>query len=372
MNREAVVIQVQLPTEETTNLNSVCTTFRASLQEILLAAFVTSLSTHVTKKPGVSFTLEGHGREDEFAPGVDVSRTVGWFTSFYPVAISLPEMPTNSMDSIIGALMAVKNQLRAIPSKGHSFNLLRYLTHSPAMTSVLSNTTAQAGLSNASQIAFNYLGQADASFANPTLGDAVHLGDNLLQLIAANGLTTPDGRLLFEFSFAKGVLADSIDFNAVTTLFISTLRGFVTALDSTHSACVPSDFALLSNTTSQAQLDFVLSSNPRSIDDLYPLSPLQEGMLFHSTSAPASGEYINQVKLGIPCARLDLAHFKWCWQKLIERHAIFRTKFHWDSLEQPLQIVMNSVEIPWFETDVRQVRLFFFCNVGAKLVSEFT
>lgn len=356
-NREAVTVKAELSVNDTAQLASATTALRASMQELLISAFVYAMSTQATHQPGLAFTLEGHGREDEFVSGIDVTRTVGWFTSFYPVVIALDKLPPASVtpESLLPILMAVKNQLRAVPSKGHTFNLLRYFVPASNMQSVLSTPEAQIGLNNAANVAFNYLGQADESFTDASLGDPVHLGDNLLQLISANGLTTPDGRLLFEFAFATTVLSETINPEAVTQAFVTALNCFNDAVASSISATVPSDFRLLSNIT-QAQLDAILGSASREVEDMYPLTPLQEGMLFHTASSPGTGEYINQIKLRLPAARLDLSHFKWCWQKLVDRHSIFRTRFHWKGLAQPVQVVVSQATLPWTETDLRNVR----------------
>ena len=73
---------------------------------------------------------------------------------------------------------------------------------------------------------------------------------------------------------------------------------------------------------------------PENIEDAYPLSPLQSGMLFHSVSSPGSGVYIEQISLTIeqPGFRPDV--FKACWETLLDRHAPFRTAFVWKDLDE--------------------------------------
>lgn len=83
-----------------------------------------------------------------------------------------------------------------------------------------------------------------------------------------------------------------------------------------------------------------------NVDDIYPLSPAQQGMLFHDLLAPGSGVYCVQLSFGIR-GRLDVAAFRRAWQSVLDRHAALRTAFVWEGLDQPLQIVRKQVELPW-------------------------
>ena len=92
--------------------------------------------------------------------------------------------------------------------------------------------------------------------------------------------------------------------------------------------------------------------NMKNVVDIYPLSPLQQGMLFHSLYAPESGIYSEQ--LGITFhVPLDVSAFQAAWQQVVERHTILRTAFIWEGLDEPLQVVRSRVTIPWEEQDLR-------------------
>lgn len=93
-----------------------------------------------------------------------------------------------------------------------------------------------------------------------------------------------------------------------------------------------------------------------TIEDAYPLSPMQQGMLFHSLLAPDSGVDIEQVLCELHEA-LDVAAFKRSWQCAIKRHPILRTKFSWQGVDQPRQEVHSVAELPWDEQDWRNVPL---------------
>jgi amino acid adenylation domain-containing protein len=92
----------------------------------------------------------------------------------------------------------------------------------------------------------------------------------------------------------------------------------------------------------------------RKIEAVYALSPLQEGMLFHSVFAPRSGVYIEQLCCTLRGA-LDVLSFARAWQQVVERHAILRTAFSWKSLDKMLQVVNRQVEIPIEEQDWRKL-----------------
>jgi amino acid adenylation domain-containing protein len=84
--------------------------------------------------------------------------------------------------------------------------------------------------------------------------------------------------------------------------------------------------------------------NKQNIEDIYPLSPMQQGMLFHSLYAPDSGIYFQQMICTLR-GNLEVAAFEQAWQKIVEKHSIFRTAFIWKSLNKPVQVVYKQVKI---------------------------
>src|SRR5579875_91515 len=83
---------------------------------------------------------------------------------------------------------------------------------------------------------------------------------------------------------------------------------------------------------------------PANVEDIYELSPLQEGMLINSLIAPGSGNYVQQQIFGIT-GNIDLAAFEQAWQAVIERHPALRTAFHWKDLSKPVQVVQRDVRV---------------------------
>ncbi|HKH43736.1 MAG TPA: amino acid adenylation domain-containing protein, partial [Thermoanaerobaculia bacterium] len=98
-------------------------------------------------------------------------------------------------------------------------------------------------------------------------------------------------------------------------------------------------------------LDRLLAGDP-AIEDLYPLSPMQAGLLFHGLYAPATEIYFEQITCTLR-GDLDAEAFRRAWQRLVDRHGVLRTSFLWKGLDEPLQVVRRGVEMPWTEEDWR-------------------
>ena len=125
-------------------LHRVPAAYRTQINDVLLAALGWALAWW-TGRDRVLVGLEGHGREDLFE-GLDLSRTIGWFTAEYPVALAIPGSP-----DLAGLLKSVKEQLRAVPHRGLSYGALRYLAGAPGLAAA-----------PVPGISFNYHGQWDA------------------------------------------------------------------------------------------------------------------------------------------------------------------------------------------------------------------
>lgn len=89
-----------------------------------------------------------------------------------------------------------------------------------------------------------------------------------------------------------------------------------------------------------------------NIEDLYELSPMQQGMLFHTLYAPESEVYFEQL-LCILSGKLNFTAFQKAWEQVVARHPILRSSFYWEEIEKPLQMVSKQVDLPWEELDWR-------------------
>src|SRR5258708_4232462 len=90
----------------------------------------------------------------------------------------------------------------------------------------------------------------------------------------------------------------------------------------------------------------------KNVEDLYPLSPMQQGLLFHSLLEPESGFYVTQLSCTVS-AGLNVAAFNEAWQKVLTRHPILRTAFMWEGIDEPLQLVRQQVQLSIEQQDWR-------------------
>ncbi len=95
-----------------------------------------------------------------------------------------------------------------------------------------------------------------------------------------------------------------------------------------------------------------MSTPKRNIEAIYPLSPMQQGMLFHSLREPESGVYCEQLTCTLRGA-LHTAAFEQAWQQVMQRHAVLRTSFVWRNVERPMQVVQRQVSLPLEKLDWR-------------------
>jgi len=333
---------VQLSEEETSSLlRDVPPVYRTQINDALLSALGQAL-TSWTGNTLFQVHLEGHGREELF-PGTDLSRTVGWFTSLYPVTLD-----TAGAAEAGPAMKKVKEALRAIPSKGVGYGIGRYLSPDPALRESLS-------VLNRAELSFNYLGQVDTLAGNglftlsgEPLGALMSPSMKRPHLIEINSLIS-EGRLSVEIQYSRRFhLRKTVE--ALAADFRKSLLAIIAhCLLPESGGHTPSDFPLAR--ISQDMLDRI-GKDRNAVENIYPLSPMQQGMLFHTLYEPESGVYWEIISLRI-LGDLDNEALHRAWQTVVDRHGIMRTSFVWEMLEKPLQVVWQKVNLPWLEEDLR-------------------
>ncbi|MFL5355870.1 amino acid adenylation domain-containing protein, partial [Archangium sp.] len=322
-------------------LQEVPAAYRARINDVLLTALAQACAAW-TGQSRMLVDLEGHGREDIFED-VDLSRTVGWFTSVTPVLLELP--PSASPGD---ALRSVRDGLRQLPSRGLGHGLLRSLGREEV-------TRKLAALPKA-QVAFNYLGQMDgAANSSPLFGLARESagaerasGADRGHLLEVSGVVI-DGQLRLSFAYSANLHTEAT-LRGLASAFVASLRAIIsgrTAPDALRYT--PADFPLAR--LSAETLDRLLPP-ATPIEDVYPLSPLQQGMLFHALLAPSAGFYFEQLSWAFH-SPIDMPAFHRAWDALVEQHAILRTGFFWDGLPEPLQVVYPRAALPYEEHDWR-------------------
>ncbi|WP_347901178.1 amino acid adenylation domain-containing protein [Pseudomonas purpurea] len=304
--------------------------YRTQVNDLLLTALATVLCRW-TQSPSVLVQLEGHGREDLFE-GLDLSRTLGWFTSLFALRLT-------PAAELAGSIKQIKEQVRAVPNKGLGYGVLRYL----AEPSVRERMAALAE----ARITFNYLGQFDQSFADDALlvpsgessGAGQSLAANLSNWLSIDGQVF-EGALRLDWSYSSQMYHDETIQHLVDDMRAELLAVIEHCCDAGHHGVTPSDFPLARLT--QAQLD-ALPLSAAAMADVYPLSPMQQGMLFHTLYEPQAGAYINQLRLDIQ--GLDLLAFGSAWQSAVNRHDILRSSFHWQGLDTAHQVIHRHIDV---------------------------
>ncbi|HWU91137.1 MAG TPA: amino acid adenylation domain-containing protein, partial [Kofleriaceae bacterium] len=337
-------VSVALTPDETrallTELPAAC---RAHIDEILLAALADALAPWIDA-PALSVDLEGHGRHPlgDALADLDLSRTVGWFTAIYPVQIDLA--PAASLGD---ALRASRRALRQVPHRGLGYGVLRYLATDPRAAALRELP--------APQLLFNYLGQLDAAgtaaelrLVPHTLGRESSAAGTRRHVLAINSVVL-GGQLQVFWSFSAQLHhRDTIQ--RLADAYLASLRALIAGRASPDlTRYAPIDFPLAR--LSQAELDAALPPGA-VVDDVYPLSPMQQGFLFHALLEPQAGLYLEQAHWRFRTP-IDLARFRRAWEAAVQRHPVLRTSFVWQGLREPVQVVHARAELPWEELDWR-------------------
>ncbi|XQE78173.1 amino acid adenylation domain-containing protein [Streptomyces microflavus] len=269
--------------------------FHAGVNDVLLTALAVALARwrrdRGQEQTFAHIELEGHGREGRFVADAagfepELSRTVGWFTTLFPVTVDPGTAPDLTAPGYLAAaLKAVKEDLSRVPGNGLSYGALRYLTDT--------GPTAAAP-----QVLFNYLGRFDASAAGDwhLAGTTGQLGEKrdprmrLPRALEFNAIAEPDGDgaygLVTTISWPEGVFTDA-DIATLGDYFGAALSALAALEGGGHT---PSDFPLVPLT--QADVEDLDSAE---LSDILPLTPLQEGLYFHSVfDDDARGSYVEQ------------------------------------------------------------------------------
>ncbi|HIE1893495.1 TPA: non-ribosomal peptide synthase/polyketide synthase [Pseudomonas aeruginosa] len=311
--------------------------YRTQVNDLLLTALARA-TCRWSGDASVLVQLEGHGRED-LGEAIDLSRTVGWFTSLFPLRLT----PAADLGE---SLKAIKEQLRGVPDKGVGYGLLRYLAGEEAATRLAALPQPR--------ITFNYLGRFDRQFdgaallvpATESAGAAQDPCAPLANWLSIEGQVY-GGELSLHWSFSREMFAEATVQRLVDD-YARELHALIEhCCQEGNVGATPSDFPLA--TLRQEQLDRLPLAR---IEDIYPLSPMQHGMLFHSLYEQASGDYLNQLRVDVH--GLDPARFRAAWQAALDSHDILRAGFLWQGdLEQPLQVIHKHLELPFAENDWR-------------------
>ena len=295
------------------------TAYNTTINDLLLTGLARAVQG-VFNKSKIGIRLEGHGRE-EIQSGIDINRTIGWFTTIYPVLLDA------SNDDIDTLIKTNKEILHQVPMNGIGFGAFNKTT-------------------NAS-ILFNYLGQFDMASEVPGMelsefdgGKSISPNrkrDYQLEIVAA----VKNGQLNIQIEFnTKQFKEETVQ--ALLSQYedaLLAIRGHCENIETTQFT--PSDFIYKGLT--QTQLDALLGQY--EVAQIFGLTPMQEGMLFHSLSGAESETYFQQFGYRVQW-ELNTELVEACLEELMLRHEMLRTAFVMKGLEVPVQVVLNQREIP--------------------------
>ncbi|BBZ13666.1 amino acid adenylation domain-containing protein [Mycobacterium branderi] len=329
-------------------LGEVCAALHAGIHEILLIALGLAMAEFTGAAP-VGIDVEGHGRHEELAPGLELSHTVGWFTTKYPVALAVAGPSWSQVangEPGLGALVKnAKEQLRALPD-GLTYGLLRYLN--PDVDLAGSDPV----------IGFNYLGRVSAG-PDAGSGEGWRLcadGASLIGAVAAvatplahtvelNAATVDSGngaRLHANWTWAQSVLTHD-QISELSRLWVEALAGICSHVQSGGGGLTPSDIAPAR--LSQQQIDGLQQQH--QIADILPLTPLQQGLLFHASAAQGSDAAAYAVQIQITLSGvLDPDRLRAAVQTVVTRHPNLIAHFC-DQFDEPVQLIPADPVAPW-------------------------
>ncbi|MGW2819371.1 condensation domain-containing protein, partial [Streptomyces sp. NPDC001415] len=358
-------LRLVLPTEQTSALlTDVAGAFHAEINDVLLTGLALAVADWRRRKentgpiPDTLIELEGHGRE-HLSDDADLSRTVGWFTSAFPVRLAPGTLDWDEIwaggPAVGAALKRIKEQLRAIPDHGIGHGLLRHLN--PQTSTLLAKFPRP-------QLGFNYMGRFSAAgAANWTLsGDSSAVGtaaapDMPLQHVLEVTPVTedrPDGpHLVADWLWAGGILSDEDARDLAHTWFRALELLVAHAARPGAGGRVPSDLPLVSLT--QDELDtYESEAGPSGLHDVLPLAPLQKGLLFLSEyDREGVDAYVLQLGLELG-GSLDPATLRAACAALLHRHPNLRAAFRHREAGDPVQLIPNAVDVPWRELDLTE------------------
>ncbi|MBW7455997.1 AMP-binding protein, partial [Paenibacillus sepulcri] len=335
----ADTISVTLTKEETDSLlHDIHGPFRTRIDDILLAA----LSCTLRDWSGAALIdLEGHGRE-KLLEEHDVSRTVGWFTSVYPIVLGDTAGDAESGEMSGSLIKQVKERYRSIPGGGIGYEILYYLAEDGIRETIASKPRAQ--------ISFNYLGQFDQvlkksglfKLADVNTGSARALKGIRSHLIDIDAMIA-GGALTIDWKYGTRIhLPETI--RQLAEDFVRHLRSIILICKAEQTRqFTPSDFPLAP--VEQNKLD-EWAGQYRNVEDIYTLSPVQQSMIFHHVYSPGSSVTVEQTIYSIHTG-LNIGAFEKVWQTVLNRHESLRASYHWEGLEEPVQIIHHDINIPF-------------------------
>ncbi|MFE6923181.1 amino acid adenylation domain-containing protein [Nocardia sp. NPDC057663] len=324
-------VSLSITGEGTAAVSTVAEAYRATVDEVLLTATALALSTAADSAVARAIGTVVRLRADQRVLGrPDAENVVGGFTTDYPLALRLEGV--DIADALVGgpaagiALAQIKELRRTVPAHGAGFGLLRYLDVEAA-------DSVRALDRGRFAVRFRDLRPAK-----------VHTDVTADDLALALTVDATDDGMVARFDYATAVLtADAV--KAFAEHWIRALGGLAEhGLRPGAGGFTPSDFPLVR--LGQTELGRLARRYPL-LSDVWPVTPLQSGMLFHALLAENSVDpYITQFVLDLDPA-VDAERLHRAAQTVLDRHDNLRVAFATDAAGTPLQVVLDDIDVPW-------------------------
>ncbi|WP_018690923.1 non-ribosomal peptide synthetase [Algicola sagamiensis] len=293
--------------------------YHTQINDLLLSAL--SMAMHDTFGQTTQvITLEGHGRE-ELDASIDVTRTLGWFTTTYPVKL-------NTFDSIEDTIIHTKETLRQIPNKGIGFG-----------------TFQQRGqlIDGLPPVTFNYLGQLDSTHEEATWQiEANYCGT----------LSDPRNQEAMLINFNGAVLDGQLQFKLLSRLNETNTKTFLQTFETALHDIVKHAIQQAAQGGLKSPADYQIPNltleRLRSLEEkydieaLYPANSLQQGFIYHALSHPQDDAYMVQMVMDYKTP-LDLDAYQEAWRLASLQYPALRTAFDWDG--DVLQVITKEASI---------------------------
>jgi amino acid adenylation domain-containing protein/non-ribosomal peptide synthase protein (TIGR01720 family) len=327
-------------------LQQVPKAYQTEINDILLTSLVLTI-TNWTKASALRIGLEGHGRES-FDDEINTSRTVGWFTTLYPVLLECDSKNPGNL------IKSVKEQLRQIPNKGLGYGILKYLQKESVLQS-----------DNPWDLVFNYFGQLDgvAKKGNWLTGAKESTGlnsdsENEIQDKLTINSRVQNGKLSLSWTFSQlHFKKETIE--QLASKYIENLEALIQhCVNVQEIQKTPSDYGLQS-VVNYREFDAFLQqqwgddSLYSQIESVYPLSALQQGMLFHSLYDENGHAYMERFSWELQ--NINQAYFEQSWELVLQNHSILRSVFFQGVFKIPVQAVFKKVPLPIQWLDYRHL-----------------
>ena len=317
--------------------------FATEINHILL----TALAMGIKKTWGhdrVLVSMEGHGREP-INEDIDTSRTVGYFTSVYPVLLDV-----SHENNLARQIKEIKETLRKIPNRGIGYGILRYLTSK--------THTKEIDFKLKPQLKFNYLGQFDAdirqvsfTMAKESSGNLQHKKEKRNHELEISGYIG-DNRLVMSIAYSQKQFKKGTIQGLMTHFQTELQRVIQFCSTRKRKELTPSDFTYTG--LSIEAVDGLCSRFPGQVQDLYPLTPMQEGMLFHALYDTSSAAYFEQTSYHLQ-GEFDIGLMEKSLNELFKRHDILRTVFLHEDIDHPVQVVLKDRRVDFYHEDLREI-----------------